>query len=325
MTPHQLLQLLHRHDNGRAWMYGLHYALLKGHISVQMAERVLKQACVHFERAAGPGYASDHDLAWASVALAKATTRVADERRPVALTQDLEVTHVTTLTTMQYHFENLNGALSESTTLRPGNDATTRFHKVKRILEQLQAAGKLVPKAHATLGKERLWLCPRDASLASKQMPGAAGDVRDERGLVHRGTQDFLVAYAFAISPSVPVYRPTAVDDAGTRFRSWNNASAHHAPLGTAVHLERFAEGAPDMDGVAEGLVAGLALSNDLIQKVVPLGHPKPINVGFAPMRGKAPDGSDGDNAFAKRLGQEAPAHGVADFAGLYELLGITI
>jgi len=325
MTPYQLLQHLQRHANGQAWMYSLHFALLERHISGPMVKEVLERACEAFERAADAGYARDDDLAWASVELAKSTTRVDDDRRPTVLDQRREFTHVTTLANMaQYHFENLTGALSESTAYRPGTDATTRFRIVKSILDQLQADGKLVPKARATLGKERLWLSPQHASLESKALPGAAGDVRDERGLVHLGTEDFLVAYAFAITPSVSVYRPTAVDDAGTRFRSWNNDSAHHTPLGTSVDLKRFADGAPNMDGVAEGLVAGFALTNGLIGQVVPVGHPRQIANGCRPKRGEAPDGSDGHAAFAQRLGQEASAHGVADLSSLHDLLGIT-
>lgn len=316
----ELEKLLERHALGQAWLLNLKFALRYKHCTRQMATNLLERACAAIDASVTAGHVIDEAAAWQSVSFAMSTTVIRPERESLPLDQKAELTHVTTLANMEsYHYDGLTEALSESTAYRPGTDATTRFHIVKDMLDELITAGSMQLRANATLGLQRLWVTPESNSLMSKRLPEQAGDVRDERGLIHLGTEHFLVAYAFKVAVAPPIYRPTALDAVGTRFRPWSNLPRRHEPLGTAVNLARFAAGEVDIDGVAEGLVPGFPLTKNLIHRVILLGSPK--RVQRHTHRGLARDGSDGHEAFALRLVEEVRNLGLSPSTSLHEQL----
>lgn len=321
MRRAELLKLLEHHALGRAWLLSLRFALRHGHCESHMASDLLDRACVALESSASAGHVVNSVSAWQSVAFAMSTSVIHPDRASLHLDPSAELTHVTTLVNIElYHFDGLTEALSESTAFRPGTDQSTRFRIVKDLLSKLIADRRLAVKTRATIGLQRLWVTPGSVPLGSKRLPEQAGETRDERGLIHLGTEHFLVAYAFDAAAAPSLHRPTALDAVGTRFRPWSNLPGRHEPMGTAVNLARFADGNPDMDGVAEGLTPGFALTESVAFCVVPLGNPKPVKRKSS--RGQAIDGSDSHDAFANRLAEEARDLGLLANPTLHEQLG---
>jgi len=311
------LHLLRQHPCGYVWLASLAYGLQHGHCQHDDWRDVVLQAAKSHARAlaalAGKGVSPppDPDLAWG--ALDQSVKTRADRPLPQPPAQDApppvqHYTHVTSLVAMEtHHFSNLEGVQSGTLSEFIGTDGGTRLQIIHERLQAMLRAGRFELRPSASLGYRRLWVSaePLQAAVDHRE----AGHQRDRRGLVHYASNELLVGYVLDAARLPPPCRPAVVDGAGVRFRAWSDEPAGDALWGRAVHLERLAQQAPQIDGATEAVVRSVPLDLGTLLDLHALGHPGGGTTG--PARRGLQRHIDDDAAYAARIEQEATRHGV--------------
>jgi len=166
--------------------------------------------------------------------------------------------------------------------------------------------GLFSPKPSATFGVGRMWVSSSElhGEPTDKPKRSQASFQRDYRGLIHMNNKHFLVGYVIEANHFPAIRRPTVLDGAGVRFRSWSDQRPDHDTWGCAVDLHSFACGHHELDGATEAIVPVAPFDPKVLLDVIPLGHPGPWEP-WVGQRGLEV-GVDDHLTFADRIEQQA-------------------